>query len=147
MYLTVSTDGSRVFAAPGEKKEMIIWEGATPEQVAAWRKEEEADAALWAAEEPKVEERKLARIEAAAAKAKMETEKRQRQLAAELAAFGPAPKYQPSTQARPLVPGDSGAIRQWLVLAPLPLPGDPELSVVKQQISDEALLRPRGGEY
>ena len=61
-FVTVSPDGQKVFAAPGHRREMIIWEGATPAQVAAWRREEEADAALWAAEQPKVEARRLARL-------------------------------------------------------------------------------------
>lgn len=58
-------DGRRLFSAPSGKKEMIIWEGAKPEEVAAWRREEEADVALWAAEQPKVEARRLARLSGA----------------------------------------------------------------------------------
>ena len=61
-FVTVSPDGHRVFSAPGNGREVIIWEGATPEQVATWRRDEEADAALWASEQPKVEARRLARI-------------------------------------------------------------------------------------
>jgi WD40 repeat protein len=61
-FVTVSPDGRRLFAAPGSKKEMILWEAATPAQVAAWQREEEADAALWAAEQPKVKVRRLARL-------------------------------------------------------------------------------------
>ena len=64
-YGTVSPDGRRLFSAPSGKKEMIIWEGAKPEEVAAWRREEEADVALWAAEQPKVEARRLARLSGA----------------------------------------------------------------------------------
>ena len=64
-YGTVSPDGRRLFSAPSGKKEMIIWEGATPEEVAAWRRDEEADVALWAAEQPKVEARRLARLSGA----------------------------------------------------------------------------------
>ena len=60
-YVAVSPDGRRVFSAPGHRKEMIIWEGATPEQVAEWQRAEEADAAHWAAEQPKVEARRIAR--------------------------------------------------------------------------------------
>jgi WD40 repeat protein len=60
-FVAVSRDGRKVFAAPGHKKEMIIWEAATPEQVAAWQREEEADAALWAAEQPKIEARQAER--------------------------------------------------------------------------------------
>ena len=57
LYEAVSPDGRKVFAAPGGKKEMIIWEAASPDQVAAWQREEEADAALWAAEQTKIESR------------------------------------------------------------------------------------------
>jgi len=60
-FVTVSPDGRKIFSAPADKKEIIIWEGATPAQVAAWQREEEVDAALWATEQPKVEARRLAR--------------------------------------------------------------------------------------
>jgi hypothetical protein len=45
-----------------------------------------------------------------------------------------------------LKPGDPGVIRQWLVLAPLPFEGKPDLNVLRQQIPNEARLRPRAGE-
>ena len=61
-FVTVSPDGRKIFSAPGSRKEMIIWDSATPAQMAAWRRDEEADAALWATEQPKVEARRLARI-------------------------------------------------------------------------------------
>ena len=61
-FVTVSLDGRKLFAAPGRKREIIIWEVATPAQVAAWQREDEADAALWATEQPKVEARRLARL-------------------------------------------------------------------------------------
>ncbi len=61
-FVTVSPDGRKLSAAPGHRKELIIWEAATPAQVAAWQRAEEADAALWAAEQPKVEARRLARL-------------------------------------------------------------------------------------
>ncbi len=147
-FVAVSPDGRKVFAAPGHKKEMIIWEGATTEQVASWRKDEEADAARWAAEEPKVEERRLARLEAGKDKQQAAEQKRKRQIAEDFGLLGEAPQHQPSKQTRPLVPGDAGAIRQWLVLAPLPLnfKGEDERSLFRQQIPDEALLRPRVGD-
>jgi WD40 repeat protein len=62
-YVAVSRDGRRVFAAPGHRKDMIIWEGATPGQVAAWQRERAADAALWAAEQTKIEARQSERAE------------------------------------------------------------------------------------
>jgi hypothetical protein len=57
-----------------------------------------------------------------------------------------APKHQPSARERPLQPGDPGAIRQWLVLAPLPFRGDLSINTLKQQFPNEARLRPRAGE-
>ncbi len=61
-FVIVAPDGRKLFAAPGRRREMIIWEAATPAQVAAWQREDEADAALWATEQPKVEARRLARL-------------------------------------------------------------------------------------
>jgi WD40 repeat protein len=52
----VSRDGRRVVSAPCRQRDIIIWEAATAEQVAAWRHAEEADAALWAAEQAKRQE-------------------------------------------------------------------------------------------
>jgi WD40 repeat protein len=49
----VSRDGRRVISAPCRQREILIWDAATPEQVAAWRQHEEADATLWAAEQAK----------------------------------------------------------------------------------------------
>jgi WD40 repeat protein len=67
-YAAVSPDNRKLFSAPGSQKELIIWESATPAQLAAWQREEEADAALWATEQPKVKARRLARLSDAANK-------------------------------------------------------------------------------
>ncbi len=81
------------------------------------------------------------------AEAKPAEEARARELAA-LAGTIPEPalKHQPRTQDRPLLPGDPGVIRQWLVLAPLPFEGNADLNVLRQQVPNEARLRPRAGE-
>jgi len=129
-----SPDGRRIVTA--SRDGMIkVWEAATAEQVAAWQAEENTA------------EQRLALLRAAAeSEAKAAAETRAREFAALAGPPESAPKHKSSTEMRPLIAGDPGAIRQWLVLAPFPFDGGAGLNVLKQQISNEARLRPREGE-
>jgi hypothetical protein len=114
---------------------VAVWRIAEPEEVERRERDErEAQAAL---------EKQRAALDA---EARAAAETRERNIAALAGAPESAPKHQPSTQERPVIPGDPGAIRQWLVLAPLPFEGDADLNVLKQQIPNESRLRPRAGE-
>lgn len=119
----MASDGRRLLAALKNRKELIIWEAATPAQVAAWQREEEADAVLWAAERSKIEEKQreeLAREDVEEREIWEREQAAARELAVLLERAGPVPEHHPSSQNRPIQDADPGVIRQWLVLAPLP---------------------------
>ncbi len=80
-----------------------------------------------------------------AAKRRARLEERERALALEAGAPVVAPRGRKSTEVRPVVPGDAGVIRDWLVLAPLPFKGASDLNLLRQQVPNESQLRPRAG--
>jgi WD40 repeat protein len=130
-----SPDGQRIVTSSWDGT-VKVWEAATVKQVAAWQVEEQA------ARQQTAQLRQAEEEEAKAA-----TETAARELAVLAGTSVSALKHQSSTQPRPLIPGDPGAIRQWLVLAPMPFQGNANLNVLRQQISHEAGLRPRASSH
>jgi WD40 repeat protein len=129
---TFLADGRRILTSGWGQT--LLWEAATPEASAAWGREQR-----------EAQENLKRRRAAADAEAKAAREARARELAALAGASESAPQHKPSTKGRPPIPGDPGAIRQWLVLGPLPFEGDAVLNVLRQQLPNEARLRPRAG--
>jgi WD40 repeat protein/serine/threonine protein kinase len=113
-------DGRRIVALSTEKGKVKTWEAATPQQVAAWRQEERL-----------VDQRlEIARREQTA------KDERARLLREERAAKTRAARAQ-----------DAGAIKQWLVLGPIPFERNGGSEALDQeQLLGEADLQPRAKE-
>jgi WD40 repeat protein/serine/threonine protein kinase len=143
--LAFSPDGQRIVSGTYDGV-LEVWRIAPASEVSR-RLEEERAAQESLAKRAAALQEELAPIHrAAAAAAKAAEEARARELAALAGAPEPPPKHEPAARWRPLKPGDPGVIRQWLVLAPLPFEGKADLNVLRQQIPNEARLRPRAGE-
>jgi hypothetical protein len=126
-----SPDGQRIVTGSADHTAKV-WEAAAVKQVAVWQAEEQT------------EEQQVALLRQAAEAKTKAAEARELVVLA-----GPpesAPKHKQSAQERPVILGDPGAIRQWLILAPLPFEGDAGLNVLRQQLPNEARLHPRAGE-
>lgn len=145
MTLAFSPDGQRIVNGTGDGA-LEVWRIAPASEVSR-RLEEERAAQESLAQRAAALQEELAPIRrAAAAAAKAAEEARAREFAALAGAPEPPPKHEPAARGWSLKPGDPGVIRQWLVLAPVPFKGKPDLNVLKQQIPNEARLHPRAGE-
>ncbi|HRZ37429.1 MAG TPA: WD40 repeat domain-containing protein, partial [Candidatus Paceibacterota bacterium] len=110
-----------------------IWDAETPPQLAAWQQEEQAGEKLVAARKADLEKRDQAR---------QKVRDRQDAAIAKARAEGAALRGDPVRQA-----SDPGAIKQWLVLAPIRAEGrDSETRLEEDQLPDEAQLRPHPDE-
>jgi WD40 repeat protein len=131
-------DGRRILtwgSGGGANYNTLVWEAATPEAEAAWAREQR-----------EAQENMKKRLVAAEADAKAAREARARQRTEAAGSPEPIPRHRPPSSGSPMVPGDPGVLRQWLVLAPLPGQSDTDLAVLKRQIPNESQLRPRAGE-
>jgi hypothetical protein len=130
-------DGRRILISSWDSKNYpnLLWEAATPEADAAWEREHR-----------EAQENMKKRLVAAEADAKAAREARARQRIEAAVSPEPIPRHRPPSSDSPMVTGDPGVIRQWLVMAPLPGQSDTDLAVLKQQIPNEGRLRPRAGE-
>jgi WD40 repeat protein/serine/threonine protein kinase len=112
----IHPDGQRIVAVSEDRGKVTIWEAATPQQVAAWRQEDRL-----AAE-------------------RLETVRREQAAAAERAQ---ALAQAEDARAQAARAQDPGAIKRWLVLAPIPFEGkDGVAALDEEQLPQEAGLRP-----
>ncbi len=127
--LGVSNDGSRItLSKRWHKDKVIVWETASETEIAEWQADEEADADRWAVEEPAMRE---------AWEQRKETE----------ATFLKDAREKALVQRDERLANEVGAIKDWLVLAPIPTIGEEIRAAVKQeQLPNESTLRPRAGE-